>query len=174
MNSFIETLNQYFGIKAPALPMSIKEIIVKYGPYLLIIGLIFSILAILALIPFILAGGVVMGAAGVAAAGSMSHVYISLIFGIITAVMEIVALPGLFKRTPGSWKLLFYAQLVSLLAMLVGLNIIGLIISAIVGFYILFQIKPLYNGVIPMSSAPSSGMPPTPPQTPSQTPPTQA
>ena len=165
MNQLIETLNQYFGVKAPQLPANIKEIIVKFGPYLIIIGLIFTVLSIIALVPLMLGTAVLSTYVDAYAGISIQQVYISIIFGIIIGIIELMALPGLFKRTPGSWKLLFYAELVSLLSLLVSLNIISLIISGIVGLYILFQIRPLYNGSVPTSSVNSgnAGVPPTPP-----------
>ena len=67
----------------------------------------------------------------------------------MTAVPEpetIVAVPGLFKRTKGAWTLLFYASIISLIGSIISLSgIVSGLIGAIIGWYILFQVKELYR-----------------------------
>jgi len=71
---------------------------------------------------------------------------ISLIISVIVLVMEVIAVPGLFKRTKGGWNLVFYASIVSLIGSIISINgIISGIIGAIIGWYILFQVKDLYK-----------------------------
>jgi hypothetical protein len=151
MNDLILKLDSIFGKKAPQLPPKLKEFIVKFGPYVLIISLIFVLIGLLGLlfafIPMMLGASVVVGAAASSSFyGTMTKVLVSFAFTIVASVMELVALPGLFKRTSKAWNLIFYATLVSLLGSLVTFNFIGFIISGLISFYILFQIRPYYMG----------------------------
>ena len=135
-------LNLYFGQKAPALPDNIKEFIVKYGPY---ISLVLMVLSLPALLP-------AFGITGITAPFSyLGGVRYGLTFSfnalltLAVAVLEIVALPGLFKRKLSAWRLMYYSSLVGVLQALLAVNLGGLIIGATLSFYCLFQIKPLYK-----------------------------
>jgi len=155
MDALINQLNVWFGEKAPALPTKFKEILVKIAPWLSLISIAFSVPAILALI-------------GISASFSRYGMYgygvTSSWFWIFSAaiiVLNILALPGLFKPSKSGWMFSFYAVLVSGLSNLVMMNIGGLIIGLAIGFYILFQIKPYYFGGAQV-------MPPTTPAAPMQ------
>jgi hypothetical protein len=163
MDGLIAQLDLYFGQKAPRLPDGVKEFIVKISPWLIIIGLIFVVIAVLQVLALTTGFGLFSLAA--IGSGSMMKMVISLVIGIIGGIIQLIALPGLFKRTPESWKLLFYAECVSLVGSLISLNIVGFIINALIGFYILFQCRPLFGG---MNSVGSMGNmnPPTPPTSP--------
>lgn len=139
-------LDEYMIKKAPfALPMGVKEFIATVSPYLVIVfaimalPLIFAALGLSAVFtPIAMMGGYGLGW-GFGA-------IISLIVAVITLIMEVIAVPGLFKRTRASWKLLFYASIVSLVGSILSISgIIGGIIGAIIGWYILFQVKELYK-----------------------------
>ena len=137
-----DTLNLYFVKKAPPIPENIKEFIVKYSPYLIIVGLIFTLPSIFMafglwsfLAPYAYMGGVRTG---------FTFSFWGL-FSIATLVLEIIALPGLFKRTKKSWEYMFYASLISALGSLLSFNLGSLIIGAVISFYILFQIKSYYK-----------------------------
>lgn len=136
-------LDEYMVKKAPfQLPMGLKEFIVKVSPYLIIIFAIMSLPLIFgaiglstALAPFAMMGGYGWGIAAI----------ISLITTVIVLVMEVMAVPGLFKRTKSAWHLVFYATIVSLIGSILAFNIIGGILGAIIGWYILFQVKDMYK-----------------------------
>ncbi|NTV05493.1 MAG: hypothetical protein HGA59_03175 [Chlorobiaceae bacterium] len=141
-------LDEYMVNKAPfTLPIEVKEFIVKVSPYLVIIfavmvlPIIFAALGLTAILsPFAMMGGYPYGFGwGFAAT-------VGLVFSVITFVMEIVAVPGLFKRSKSAWTLLFYASIVSLIGTILSFNgLIGGIIGTIIGWYILFQVKELYK-----------------------------
>ena len=59
--------------------------------------------------------------------------------------MQAIALPGLFKRAKSSWDMLFYASVVSMIGNVISLNLVGVILGAVIGWYILFQVKALYK-----------------------------
>ena len=137
-----DTLNLYFGKKAPPIPENIKEFIVKYFPYLVIVGLVLTLPGIFIafglrsfLSPYTYMGGVRSG---------FIFSFWGL-FSIAALVLEIMALPGLFKRSKQSWEYLFYASLITALGSLLSLNLGSLIIGALISFYLLFQIKPYYK-----------------------------
>lgn len=142
-------LYEYLVKKAPfQLPMNLKEILVKIAPYVIIIMLIFAIPLILAalglsalLTPFAAFGG-----AGYGYWSAMALV--TGILALISLLLELVAVPGLFKRTYKGWKFAFYAQIVSFVGALIGNGVSGLlgtIIGYIIGMYILFQVRDLYK-----------------------------
>ena len=141
-------LDEYMVNKAPfALPKEVKEFIVNVSPYLVIIfavlalPIIFAALGLTAFLsPFAMMGGYRYGFAW----GFFAIV--GLAVSVITMILEIIAVPGLFKRTKGAWTLLFYASIVSLIGSILSFSgIIGGIIGAIIGWYILFQVKELYT-----------------------------
>jgi hypothetical protein len=122
--------------------MGLKEFIVKVSPYLIIIFAIMALPLILAAIgistaltPFAMVGGYGWGLAAI----------ISLATTVIVLIMEVMAVPGLFKRAKSAWRLVFYATIVSLIGSILAFNIISGIIGAIIGWYILFQVKELYK-----------------------------
>ena len=139
-------LDEYMVKKAPfAIPKGGKEFIVSFSPYLIIIFALFFLPVIFAalglsaaLAPFAMMGGYGYGWG--------LHTMIALLVSIIVFVMEVMAVPGLFKRTKGAWKLLFYASVVSLIGNILSINgLVGGIIGAIIGWYILFQVKDMYK-----------------------------
>lgn len=140
-----EKLNEYFGKKAPTLPQNIKEIIVKIAPFLAIISVIVTLPAILLL--FGLGGLATMFAplGGVSSVTLIPTMWISILLLIPVIILEAMAIPGLFAKSVTAWRYMYWAQLITAVSNLVQFNIIGALISALIGFYILFQIKSLYK-----------------------------
>lgn len=150
LDQFAAFLNEYMVKKAPfALPTGAKEFIVKVAPYLVIISAVLCIPIILAAIglsafltPFAMMGGY----GYMYGHGWGLSVIISLAVAIISLILEVIAVPGLFKRTKKAWRLVFYASIVSLVGGILSMSgIIGAIIGAIIGWYILFQVRELYK-----------------------------
>lgn len=136
-------LNLYFGEKAPQLPESIREFIVKFGPYLMAVGLLFSLPVILASVGL----GTVLAPVMFLGSGVRYGWHFSFwsLFGLAIFVLQIMALPGLFKRKMNSWKLMFYASLLSALSSLLNLSLGSLIIGSAISWYFLFQIRKYYK-----------------------------
>lgn len=138
-----DTLNEYFVKKAPfQLPDGVKEFIVTFGPWITLVLLVLTLPIILValglsafLAPFAFLGGARAGAT----------FGLSTVFTIAWFALEAFALPGLFARKKSGWNLLFYATLVSALESLINLNIAGLILGALIGWYFLFQIRSHYK-----------------------------
>lgn len=139
-----QTLDLYFNKKAPALPAGVKEFLVNIAPWIVLISVVISLPAVLALIGI---SSFVMPMAAYmtypAATGTMWMVASA--FLVITIVLEALAIPGLFKRSKQGWNLVFYSALVSVVFNVVSLNLIGGIIGALISFYLLFQLKSHYH-----------------------------
>lgn len=128
--------------KIPGLPDGIKELIVKLSPWFAVISMImlapiiFAALGLSAIaLPFSYLGGLNMG---------LGYT-ISLIFSFGLIVLQLMAIPGLFKREEKAWRLMFYATLLSLTQQLFSFNLGGMVISGIISFYLLFQVKSKYT-----------------------------
>jgi len=137
-----KTLETYFLHKAPKMPSDIQELIVKYGPWVLLVIVVLSIPSVLGMLGL---GAFVSPYSKLAMETAGSTYTVRWVLSIIALLMYALALPGLFKKEMRSWRLLFYAGLVSVLGDLVVFNIIGLIIGAAITFYILFQIRHHYK-----------------------------
>lgn len=140
-------LDEYMVKKAPFhIPIGGKEFIASVSPYLIILGAIIFIPTLIAalgltavLSPFAMMGG------GYHAWSWGWFGMISLITGTVALVFEIIAIPGLFKRTRASWRLVYYATVISLVGGILSLNLVGALVGAIISWYILFQVKELYK-----------------------------
>jgi len=142
----LETLlDEYLGKKAPAMPDNIKDIIVSFAPYLAIIGIVFSLPAIFA----ILGIGAMMGPFSALLGASMLTYgfgyYINIVGLIVSAVLDALAIGGLFKRSIKAWKLMYYSALVSFVVSILQGGFVGAIIGGIIGMYVLFQVKDKYK-----------------------------
>ena len=138
-------LDEYMVKKAPfALPLGLKEFLATIAPYLTILGIAFSIPALFVLFglssvmaPFAMMGGYGYGWGSSAIVASVTMV--------VTLVLQAMAVSGLFKRTHAAWRLMFYVSLVQLVGGVLAMNIVGALIGAVIGWYILFQMKDLYK-----------------------------
>ena len=140
-----KTLDVYFGKKAPALPQNAKEIIVKIAPILAIIAVVITIPAILVLLGLGGLATVVSPMGGVRSVSALPTMWISILLLIPTIILELMAIPGLFARKMIAWRYMYWAQLISIVSSLIQFNLIGAIISALIGFYLLFQVRNLYK-----------------------------
>ena len=137
-----DMLQEYLVKKAPAMPENIKEILVKFIPWINLIFVILGLPILLALFglsammtPFAMMGGY----------GGTGFGIVFQILTLVTIVVEIMALPGLFKKTEQGWRLSFYATLISLVTGLFGGNIVSALLGTIISLYILFQIRSYYK-----------------------------
>ena len=144
--SLEETLNLYFGEKAPAMPPNVKELLVKFAPWITLFILVITLPAVLialglgalaAPLAFLIGPGYGVGY-------GVTYTVAMVILG-VSVLLEALSIPGLFKRTRQGWRYAYWATLVSVVGSLIGLNIVSAIVSAVVGFYILFQIRSYYG-----------------------------
>ncbi|MEI7750360.1 MAG: hypothetical protein WCJ25_05175 [Candidatus Moraniibacteriota bacterium] len=134
-------LDEYLVKKAPfTIPEDGKELIVKISPY---ITLIFAVMGL----PLIFGAiGLTALLAPMAFLGAHYGVtaFLSAIFAAISLILELIAVPGLFARSKKGWTFAFYATIVSVLGNIVSFDIVGGVIGAVIGWYILFQVKEKY------------------------------
>ena len=127
-----KTLDLYFGKKAPPIPENIKELIVKYSPYFIILTIVLTFRSSL----------LAFGFRGFRTAYNFSPWGL---LSLIALILEGMAIPGLLKRTRLSWEYMFYASLVMIISYIFDLNLGSLIIGGAISFYLLFQIKSYYK-----------------------------
>lgn len=140
LETFFDT---YLHKKAPfQLPPHIKELIVKFSPY---ISLILALLAL----PLVLAAfglGVALAPMLILASASLGMAYYAQVaLTAVTLVMDIVAFAPLQKRHLSGWKLMYYAALLQALANVLAINPIGLVLGLIISMYFLFQVREYYK-----------------------------
>lgn len=143
MQDLIKKLEDFFA-KAPHLPNDIREIIVKIAPYLAIIGIVLSVLALPALLGFGMMGAPAAMMVGGGRFGGM--ILLAGLFSIANLILLILAFPGLQKRQASGWNYVFYSVLLGAVQSLLSLNLIGLIVFTTLELYILFEVKSHYHG----------------------------
>lgn len=158
MDSVLLKLEGLFA-KLPALPVKLSTWFVKAAPYLVIISLIFSAIALAGLAGFATSG---IGAAALGASLQLSPIYWVLFA--LQIGLSIAALPGLFKRAPSGWTFTFYVILLGFVSSLMMGASLNAIISVLIQLYIAFQIKKYYFGqaIVP-PTAPATQNDPIPP-----------
>jgi hypothetical protein len=136
-----EQLEPVFLNKFPAFPENVKEGLAQYGPYIMLV------LAILGLLGLLTAFGLGTAAIGIGAVayGSGFNFYVGILFSAVILVMYLMAFTPLKARKRAGWNLIYYALLLSIASSLLQLNILGAIIGAVIGFWILFQVREKYS-----------------------------
>lgn len=142
LNKLENILDEYLVGKAPDLPKGLKDFIVTVMPYLNVIFLILALPIILALIGI---SAFVMPISFVAGLGSGFSYVAGIVVTVLSVVLEIMALPGLFKRQRRSWTLLYYVALIGGVNNILSINLWGLVVGTGLSLYILFQIKSYYK-----------------------------
>lgn len=135
LRSLEAQLAPIFTIKAPfQLPEIWREGIVKYSPWIMLIFVPLSLLAI--------------GLGTIASIFSMFTFNffgaLALLLSIIAMVFDLIAIKPLFDRKRTGWNLVFYGWLISLLSSVVSFSIVGLALGFLIGGFILFQVRDKY------------------------------
>lgn len=142
------TLDEYLVKKAPfQLPENVKEIIVKFAPYLAILGVVMGIPGVLALLgagtvlaPLGLVGGMMTGRPFLGFGYIVNVVFLG-----VMILLEGLAIPGLFSRSKKAWTYLYWSALVGIVQNIVTFNVGGLVIGGLISMYFLFQVKEYYK-----------------------------
>lgn len=128
----------------PHLPKKWIETIVKILPYLVLIGGIFSIISALQnIFVFNRTQSWIMQWAQI----NRAYYYVSGIFTALMGLLYLVAYKPLKNKSYDGWLLLFLVAILSVIQSVVLLilgwgGIFGLLISAAIGFYLLYEIRP--------------------------------
>lgn len=142
------TLEEYLVKKAPfQLPGNVKEIIVKFAPYLAILGVVMGIPGVLALLgagtilaPLGFVGGMMTGRPFLGAGFIINVLFLG-----VMIILEALAIPGLFSRSKKGWTFIYWSALVGVVQNIVSFNIGGLVIGGLISMYFLFQVKEYYK-----------------------------
>lgn len=134
------SLESFFLKKLPGLPPKVKEIIVKVIPWLILVVFVLTVKTFLT--TWGMWGVIVSGYGGIRARYSYG---VGSILSLAGMILVLLALPGLFKRSKSSWKLMFYSGLLVALDYLISLELGSLVIGSGISMYILFQVKSLYK-----------------------------
>lgn len=144
MDQLNKTLELYLVKKAPALPKNIKDILVKFAPWVSVVMVIIGLPAILALFglgammyttPF---GGYAMARAGYGFS-------VAVLFLIIAIGLQLLSIPGLMKKQKMGWNYLYYSVWVNAVYSLLNGQIVSLVIGSLISLYLLFQVKSYYK-----------------------------
>ena len=128
--------------KLPALAPSVREFIVTITPWL---ALIFGVLGVLAsLSAFGLSAVFSPFAAMAGGVGLATGLLVAAVLGLVESVMMLVASPSLFKRKMAGWNLMFWSEVVAVVAAVISFSVVGVLVS-LIAFYFLFQIKSYYK-----------------------------
>ena len=133
------TLEEYLVKKAPQLPKAWKEILVKFAPYLVIVGVVFGVMGFLALL------GLGTFLVPLGAIGGMKTGLLNIVFLGAVLLLEGLAIPGLFSRSKKAWTFLYWSALVGVVQNIVSFNVGGLVIGGLLSLYFLFQVKEYYK-----------------------------
>lgn len=133
-------LEPIFLGKFPPFPENVKEFLVKYGPYFLLVG------AILTLFGLLTAFGIGTAAIGIGmvAYGGGFNMYVGLLIATVIMIMYLMAFSPLRARKRAGWNLMYYALILSLISNLLQLALFAFIIGGVLGFWVLFQIREKY------------------------------
>ncbi len=146
VNDLEKKLEAYFTNKLPALPVSIKELIVEWLWVLVLVSLIWMGVSFLMMMGTMLGWGMVMPIGLIMGFGVVWLGGGVILAGMVAGIVLLwKALPLLKARKIKGWRFLFYALLISIGVDLVILNLLGMVINGGIGLYILFQIKEYYK-----------------------------
>lgn len=146
INQLDDILELYLVKKAPSLPANAKEALVRFAPWIALIVLIISLPLVLGILGLgaLVAPLSMFGGPAYAASYTTSYIISAVILGISILLMAL-SIPGLFARSMKGWRLAYYGVLVGLISNLISFNIVGGLINALIGFYLLLQIKSYYR-----------------------------
>jgi len=144
MEQLNKTLEVYLVKKAPALPKNIKEILVKFSPWISILMVVVGLPAVLALFGL----GAMMYATPYTAYGMYragGGFSIAILFLMGTLVLQALAVPGLMKRKMSGWNFLYYSVWLNAVYSLLNGQILSLLVGSVISLYFLFQVKSMYK-----------------------------
>ena len=141
--NLITSLEEFFK-KAPVLPPNVREIIVRFTP---ILSLVFGVL------------GIITGALGLLSltifaplavmlnrySGGYGNGFIATLTLLVSSILLLMAYPGVKARKIHGWEMLFWSEAATIVGSIIQLDIVSALLSALIGFYILFQVKSYYK-----------------------------
>lgn len=140
----MQALDNFFGDKGPVqLPKSVKVWIAKWAWLFALIGVVFRGFGLLTLLGL---GAVFSGVA--ASTGSFSFfsaIGLGILFLAAEGLLLLISIPGLKNQKMNGWNFVFYAEIVAIVGNILSFNLYGAVISAVIGFFFLFQIRSRFS-----------------------------
>lgn len=138
IDGVIAQLDAYFGTGCPVqLPDGVREFFVRFGPWVTLVVLIISVPAMLAALGI---GTILSPFLG----PKITGFGVTWLLGVVQTGITAVALPGLFRRQYASWRLMFIGQSLGIAGNLLSGAILGTVLGALIGLFLLFQLRPKY------------------------------
>lgn len=135
-----KVLSVYLVQKAPALPKEIKDLLVKLAPFFAILAVVFGLPAILAVFGL----GAIMTPFALVAGARTGIYWVFWLVGLIQIVLAGMSIKPLFERTGHGWRLMYYSQILSVVASLGNFNL-GSLVFTVLSLYLLYQVKSSYK-----------------------------
>ena len=135
-------LAPYFTEKAPfQIPLNFREGFVRYWP---IVSLVLLILALPAILFFLGLGTALLPASFLGGISGGFIYTVSMSIALLTFVLRVAALPGLFNRRRQGWVLSYYAELINIASNLLTLSLVGILFD-LLWLLLLFQVRSYYR-----------------------------
>ncbi len=143
-SSIVDPMENFFK-KAPALPTNWREFLVRITPWLAIIFGVLGVLGGLAAVGLLTMFSPLAALSGTSGVNSYGSGVIAAWIWLASSVLMIVAYPGLKARKLSGWNWLFWSEVLSVVGSVVAGSLVNAVLGALIGFYIIFQIKSYYK-----------------------------
>lgn len=143
MSQLDTILNEYLVKKAPVLPQNLKEVLVKFAPYLTILSVVVSVPSLLSMLG--LSASVTKDLYWAMVGFTGYNFYLAIAFSLVIVALQALAVPGLLARKLQGWTMLYYAVLVNAVSMLMGMNLVSFVVWTGLSLYVLFQVRSMYR-----------------------------
>jgi len=147
---FVDSIGRYFK-NAPHLPDSIVSFMVSIAPWVAGLFGVLNTLGGLSALGSVRGGTVLEGlSAQVGVTLDPNYLTIVGVLQVIIGALMLLAFTPLRQHSRRGWALLFWVTVIGLAQSVVGVvfglgGIFGLVISTLIGFYILFEIRSTYR-----------------------------
>lgn len=137
--TFESNLDRFYS-RLPTLPSNMRDALVVYGPFLMLFAGCASILT---------SGIVNLSWIGYTVFTAQNKIFgpsyfLFIAFNVIIGAICLMAVRPLLRRSLSGWRMVFYANVLMLLISVLTQDLGGMILY-LIGFYLLFQVKPSYR-----------------------------
>ncbi len=133
--------------KAPHLPQSARDVLVKIAPWLALLGGVLGIMAMLS------AGmlGAMLSLSMFGYGLLQISMLLSFIASLIASVLYLLAFSPLRKMQKKGWNYIFYGMVLTIIVAILnmvlgyGSGALGTVIGALIGFWLMFEVRGMYR-----------------------------
>ena len=137
--------------KAPHLPAGLRSFLVTIAPWLTIIGAFFAALGAVSNLASVVGGSTVMRMYAWYATAPSLYFLLTAVIQALTAVLLFKAFKPLQDQSFVGWVFLFWNMVLCVISSLIPVlfgyhtSVVSVLIGALIGFYILYEMKPEYS-----------------------------